>query len=296
MRERLIPLLIAVLVGSGILLMLPPGPAARFSAAVRYVTRPVQSWGDLAARITRAAVRTDKADPPETSAASVEALAEKLAATQLEYQSAQASMEQMRWDLRLLGARQASYQHPFTVCVARVIQRDPLLSYHDTIVIDRGVTDGVKPGCYVVGLPKPGDDGTAAEPELMGKVTEVTATTSKVMLMSHPLFSAPCTIPSRGISGVLMSRRKELGLPYEWPSAEIYLAYPVGTEYKSVAPGDRVYTSGLGEDASGVANVLIGTVEEKTPRDDGMPAIQLKPAASMAHFSHVLVVLGSARK
>jgi len=300
--ERLITLILALLIASCVLLMLPPGPSTRLQSAVRYVTHPAQSWSDAAARISRAALGTDtQAEPSSQDGAGKDAATQKapsastaeVARIQLEHQSSKATLEQMRWDLRLLGAHQSSYRHPFTVSIAKVIKRDPLVSYYDSVMIDSGATDGVKAGQYVVSLPA---DTGASSPALVGVVTETAATASRVMLVTHPDFAVPCGIPVRNITGVLRSPPREPGLALEHQPQYLEVANPMGANYDAVREGDQVLTSGLGENAEGVANILVGSVKEKAQREDGMPVIRLNPSASLQSFSHVLVVLGAKKK
>ncbi len=296
MTERLITLLLALAIATGALLLLPPGPSSRLQSAVRYVTRPAQSWSDAAARISRAALGSDsQAEPsPQDGSAqngSAKSSAE-IARIQLEHQSSKATVEQMRWDLRLLGAHQASYRHPFTVSVAKVIKRDPLVSYYDSVMIDSGATDGVKAGQYVVSLPT----HEGASPELIGIVTETAATASRVMLVTHPDFAVPCGIPSRNITGVLLGPPRMPGLALENMAPYLEVANPMGTGYDAIREGDQVLTSGLGENTEGVANILVGTVSMKVQREDGMPVIRLKLPASLPSFTHVLVILGAKKK
>jgi len=286
MTERLIILLIAVIVAAGALLMLPPGPSSRLQSAVRYVTSPAQSWSDAAARISRAAVGKNDLNPPDQGG--TEKNSAEIARIQLEYQSSKATMEQMRWDLRLLGAHQASYRHPFTVSYAKVIKRDPLVSYYDSVMIDCGATDGIKAGQYVVSL--------SATPELVGIVTETAATASRVMLVTHPEFAVPCGIPSRNITGVLRCPPREQGPALEHPAQYLEIANPMGAAYDAIREGDLVLTSGLDENSEGVANILVGSVKEKAQREDGMPVIRLKPSSSLPSFTHVMVVLNAKKK
>ncbi|MBP5639563.1 MAG: rod shape-determining protein MreC [Victivallales bacterium] len=291
MTERLLTLLIAVIIGTMVLLLLPPGFSNRIESAARYITHPAQSWADCAARMSRAALGTAETDGEKTPA--LEKKQEELARVQLEYQSTKATMEQMRWDLRLLGAHQASYQHPFTVSIAKVIKRDPLVSYYDSVMIDCGATDGIKTGQYVVAMPSEGD---SAKPELIGVITEVAATASRVMLVTHPEFAIGCAIPTRNITGVLRCPPKTSGLALENSSPNLEIANPMGLEYDSVAPGDLVLTSGMEENTEGTANILVGTVIGKGQREDGMPVIRLKSSAKLDAFSHVMVVLGAKKK
>ena len=297
MTERLITLLLALAIATGALLLLPPGPSTRLQSAVRYVTHPAQSWSDAAARISRAVLGSDsqtESIPQDGSAQNGSAKSSaEIARIQLEHQSSKATLEQMRWDLRLLGAHQSSYRHPFTVSVAKVIKRDPLVSYYDSVMIDSGATDGVKAGQYVVSIPA---ETGASSPALVGVVAETAATASRVMLVTHPGFAVPCGIPSRNITGVLRSPPRKPGLALEHQPQYLEIANPMGANYDAVREGDQVLTSGLGENAEGVANILVGNVKEKAQREDGMPVIRLNPSASLQSFSHVLVVLGAKKK
>ena len=76
----------------------------------------------------------------------------------------------------LLGLRQKDFPEAVS---AEVVARDPREWFH-SVVLNKGSADGIAPSAAVV-------TGSVEEPVLVGRVGEVQAGTSKVLLLSDPI-------------------------------------------------------------------------------------------------------------
>ena len=294
MKGRFLSIIISLIAGIVLLLLLPPGMSERLANGIRLVTQPVQSWSDLVARVARAAVgETEETTPATAEQGSVAALRRALAMTQEQFAAAQVAHMQLKHELKLFNANSGGYDMPFTMTLARVIKRDPLSSYYDSIVIARVSNDGLKPGQYVVAIPPPDADGASNIPELIGMVTDVSATTALVQLITSPDIAVPCHIPERSITGLLVGLKEgNISEPHiVMPADSLLMSNPEGISYDMVQIGDPVFTSAIGDNTQCVPNLYIGKVAAVGQDDDGMPEIMLEPAASLGQFTHVLVVL-----
>ena len=287
---RLLPPLLAMLLGIGALLLLPPGPSARLAGALRYVTEPAQAWSDCAARLASAFVGHTGADTaPQATEQRVLA-----AEQQLELNALRAAVRQLRQEVRRLGARsEETYRSHFTTAIAKVIRRDPLAAYYDHLLIDAGAVDGIKVGQYVVAVP-PLDAPPTSLPSLLGVIREVSAHASSVQLMTSETFAVPCGIPSCGVTGVLtgLGTQPPDGYAIEKDISRLILANPSGHDLDRLRPGEAVYTSGLGDDPQAVPNIMVGQVTATSLSENGMPIVLLRPEAPLWNVTHVLVILG----
>lgn len=139
----------------------------------------------------------------------------------------------------LLGFREDSF-FEFLPCevIARSSNR-----YHHSVTIDRGEDAGVRPGMPVVGYKG-----------LAGRVTQVFATSSRVLLLNNRSVSVSCQVKRSRVVGIL-----------EWERGNLFSLDFVGKE-EDVIPGDTLLTSGLGRVFP--EGIPVGTVfqvaEEKT--------------------------------
>ena len=149
---------------------------------------------------------------------------------------------------------------------AEVIGHDPsnLLQY---LIIDRGARDGIEMGMPVL----------AAE-GLAGRISETSAASAKVMLI---------TDPSSSVSA-LIQRTRATGVVEGYPGHELIMRYiPQGD---TVAPGDIVLTSGLGGNFP--KRLLIGQVASVVQTDVEMfQEARLIPAVSLRDLEAVMVLL-----
>jgi rod shape-determining protein MreC len=149
---------------------------------------------------------------------------------------------------------------------AEVIGHDPsnLLQY---LIIDRGSKDGIQLGMPVL----------AAE-GLVGRISEVSIDSAKVMLI---------TDPSSSVSA-LIQRSRATGSVQGYPGDELVMRYiPQGD---TVTPGDIVITSGLGGNFP--KRLVIGQVVSVTNRDVEMfQEARLVPAVNLRDLETVMVLL-----
>lgn len=154
----------------------------------------------------------------------------------------------------------------FRLLSAEVIGHDPsnLLQY---LIIDRGAQDGVQRGMAVL----------TAE-GLGGRISEVSADSAKVMLI---------TDPSSSVSA-LIQRSRATGSVQGYPNGELVMRYiPQGD---TVAPGDIVLTSGLGGNLP--RRLVIGQVASVKRQDVEMfQEARLIPAVNLRDLETVMVLL-----
>jgi rod shape-determining protein MreC len=139
----------------------------------------------------------------------------------------------------LLGA--AREQPESHYLVAHVIGRDtsPFLNY---LILDQGSDSGIRRGMPVI-----------SQNGLVGRISEVSSTASKVELIVDPESAINARIQESRSEGVLVGQS----------SGELQLTYL--SQDASVKPGDIVVTSGLG--GSFPAEILIGRVVSVHRRD-----------------------------
>lgn len=284
-QRLVLPSLAAILVCATIL-CLPPGPARRLSAAIRYVTEPVLAWTNCATRVANAFVDHT---PRQSQEEAQTATAEKL----LELQALKTTNILLKNELQKLKAPQSdAYRTLYVTALAKVSKRDPLNAYYDKLVINRGSVDGIKPGQYVVALPQA--NPPPALPSLLGVVHEVSTHSASVTLITSEHFAVPCLVPARDVSGILIGAA---ATPYDGPAigrdvSRLLLANPMGQDFNQIQSEDIVCTSALGDDPHAVPNLIVGTVIATSLSESGMPTVLVKPEASLWNITHVLVILG----
>ncbi|MBF0532826.1 MAG: rod shape-determining protein MreC [Candidatus Omnitrophica bacterium] len=149
---------------------------------------------------------------------------------------------------------------------ANVIGRDPSL-WNAVLVIDKGANDGV-----AVGFPVIHDSG------VVGKIAEVSDTTSKVALLTDPQFSV----------AALVRRPRESGLVSGALDGTCRMSYL--RDDVELVLGDEVVTSKLS--AAFPENLLLGTITAIVPEGEkGRVHCVIKPAAALAQIEEVLVII-----
>ena len=152
--------------------------------------------------------------------------------------------------------------HPYRTLGARVIGRDAS-NWYRSLQIDRGTADGLRPDLAVLNA-----DG------LIGKITAVTRTEARVLLLTDPNCKASALVQSSREPGVV---------------AGIEMTY-VDRRAK-INPGEAVITSGLG----GVfpKGIFIGTVIKGRldPQTGLYQTLELKPAVDYRRLEEVVVIL-----
>jgi rod shape-determining protein MreC len=135
------------------------------------------------------------------------------------------------------------------------------------LYIDKGAKDGLKPDMAVIT-----PDG------IVGKLKDVYAHTSQVLMISDQTSGAGVVLESTRLRGVL--RGNALGQP------QIINTLPD----ERVKPGERVITSG--GDQIYPRGLPVGVVDEVVPDTSNPPYMDiiLKPAANLGHLEELLVI------
>ncbi len=159
---------------------------------------------------------------------------------------------------------EASYVSAF------VIGRDPLDEFGG-FTLDQGSTDGVAVNDAIIS-----DRGY-----LLGVVSEVDATSCKVMTILHPSFNAAGVISRTRENGIITG-----SADYAADGQCVLTNLDRATEARK---GDQVITTGLG----GVfpANLLVGTVQEVVPEQSGKSSSAvILPGADPRTVKHVFII------
>ncbi len=153
-----------------------------------------------------------------------------------------------------------------TMLPAEVVGRDPntLLQY---LLIDRGSADGI-----AVSMP------VLTDQALVGRISEVSTHSSKVMLITDPSSSVSC----------LIQRTRATGSVQGYPDNDLVMRYiPQGD---TVAAGDVVLTSGLGGNFP--KRLLVGQVLRVETSDvEVFQLAHVEPAVNLADLEMVMVLL-----
>ncbi|WP_080146205.1 rod shape-determining protein MreC [Marinilactibacillus piezotolerans] len=163
----------------------------------------------------------------------------------------------------------------FQTISGTVISRNPD-SWIDQIVIDRGSQDGLEQGMSVMS-----NNG------LIGRVTEVNPTSSKVVLLT----SLDGT--SNQVSAEILGDEVINGLVSGYDAETNRLIMTQITSTAEIKTGEQVITSGLGGTIP--RSLVIGTVDEVTMDDHGLAQqVYIDPAADFEHIRYVTIINRSA--
>ena len=153
----------------------------------------------------------------------------------------------------------------FSSIAANVIGRDPG-SWNSAIIIDRGLEDGVAQGMPVV-----------SALGVVGKVAEVEAKKSKVILLTDPGFSVTA----------LVKRSREVGLVSGTLQGMSQMRYL--SQDADVQVGDIIITSKLS--SSFPEGLVIGEVIDLVKNDNSLTVYcKIRPSAALSQLEEVLVV------
>ena len=157
-------------------------------------------------------------------------------------------------------------QSPYQLIAARVIGRS-LDSWSSVIIIDKGSSSGIKRGM-----------ATITYLGLLGRVSETTESTSKILLISDPNLS---------ISGVVQRSRQE-GLVSGTLGTQLIMRYL--PEEADIRISDTIVTSGL--NAAYPKGLLIGKVVDISKEFSGLSRYAIiKPAVNLSNIEEVLIVI-----
>jgi len=152
---------------------------------------------------------------------------------------------------------------------AEVIARD-MRDWFQTVVLDKGEKQGVVMSAAVLtGMPE--------NPVLVGRIKEISANESKVLLLTDALSAVSVSIVGRGDFALLQGHNRP-GLVLHFLPSE-----------SQVTEGDLIVTAGLG----GVfpPNIPIGTVSGVFISKDGyFKTAEVKPLPQFSSFREVLIL------
>ncbi len=203
---------------------------------------------------------------------------ERLRAAQLETDRLRAENEGLRRALGLVA------KDPRLVC-AEILSRGGATGWRDEIRVARGSRDGVAPGQPVL-----------AAAGLVGRVISVTERTADILLLSDANSRLSCVVetPAGALRGVMQGGGIARG---DRTLEMLHASAPFTVEYldkdAAVAPGARVFTSGLG----GVypAGLPVGVVSEAGPDDSRLyQRAVVAPYVDFGALRRVFVVRSSA--
>lgn len=153
----------------------------------------------------------------------------------------------------------------YSSVAANVVGREPTY-WNNAMIIDKGKEDGIEVGQPVVNALG-----------VVGKVSEVGETTSKVILITDPQFSL----------AVLVKRTRESGLISGTLDGNCRMNYIA--QDALIRPGDQVITSKLS--SSFPENLMVGTIVDsvENPRTMSIEAV-VEPAVALSQLEEVLVI------
>lgn len=157
----------------------------------------------------------------------------------------------------------------FSSVKARVVSREPD-GWFQSIIIDRGRDSGVTMDAPVLAL-------AGGRPAVLGRIGEVYADSSKVVLITNVLSAIPALVRPSGDDGLLEGQdNSELSLNY----LEAGKAYQIGDEVVT-SPLSSVFPSGL----------LIGKIEDVyEERDESFKSVTVKPAINFNSLREIIVL------
>lgn len=174
--------------------------------------------------------------------------------------------EIMRENVRLERLLNFKQRLMFSSIGAHIIGRDPS-RWNSSLILDRGGRDGVKPGHPVVN-----------ELGVVGKVTEVSGSKSKVMMLTDPQFSAAIMVQRTRESGVISGTLTGMcRLKFIRDNADIQV-------------GDIVITSKLSTEFP--ESLVVGEVIEiRNGLRNSAREYLVKPSVALSQLEEVLIII-----
>ncbi|MCA9408504.1 MAG: rod shape-determining protein MreC [Candidatus Omnitrophica bacterium] len=155
----------------------------------------------------------------------------------------------------------------YSSIAANVIGREPS-QWNSSVIIDKGTNEGVKKGAAVVNAQG-----------VVGKITEVSSSYSKVILLTDPQFSVAALIQRPRETGILTGTLRQ---------NVCRLRFLEGGS--NMMPGDMVITSKLS--STFPEGLILGEIEEVI-YSEGKLSVEamVKPAVSLSQIEEVLVII-----
>lgn len=155
---------------------------------------------------------------------------------------------------------------PYQLVTARVVGYQPD-SFRQFLTINRGSADGIK-----VGMP------VASEGSLVGKISEVSRSSSKVFLVSDPDFRVAAIAQESRAAGVV---RGQIG-------GSLLLDKVAQSE--ALTPGDTAITSGLGEEFP--RGLIIGRIESVSGSEGAVfQSAKIAPSLRFTKLNFISVMI-----
>ncbi len=250
-------------------------------------------------RLTPGATRLPSELESSEELASRDELMAEIERLRLELRQAEESREPLAAEnRRLAGLLNLSLQtRRYSLCVARPVRREPVSDYYETMLVDKGASDGLREGQAAV---------TAAG--LIGIVSKVEPRRAEIWLLANPRLTFSCQLPSRQITGIVTSSSDfeqedvDAGLRIVenpdarpmprllFPPSSLNVEATSGLNFDIAQKGDRVVTSSLGN-PNLLDGILVGQVEKAETDTAGAPRLRLRPAADIRQLTHVLIAI-----
>lgn len=166
---------------------------------------------------------------------------------------------------RLQEILQLKAKLPHTAKIARIVAHDPS-TWNNSFVVDLGSDDGILPDSPVI-----------SEQGLVGRVLEVTAKNSRVLLISDS---------SSSVAGI-DDRSRVTGIVQGTGRNQLKYGYIAANE--DIQKDDNLVSSGLG----GIfpRGYALGTVVKKTESENGLNTeIEVAPAVDFASLDYVFIL------
>jgi len=194
----------------------------------------------------------------------LERIVESLSVENLRLQEVERENQRLRELLQFAETR-PSFELQGGQIIARVIGKNAT-NFLNVAMIDLGARHGIR-----VGMPVVNEQG------LVGRISEVTSTTSKVLLITDPSSTVNAILQSSRLTGVISGR----------PGSHPVIGFlPQGTE---IGVGEVVLTSGMG--GTFPKGIHIGQVVEVRQRDVNVfQEAVVRPTVNFGQLEEVMVV------
>ena len=271
---------LAFLLLLALFLFIPEGRQQRLRELLALGSAPAKTLAEITARVSREALG---GLPENMSLQERDELLQELAQARIELHAAHNDSERLRQDnitlQTLLRMQRSPKSHTLVIC--RVLRRLPLSDYYGSILIDRGHSDGLKPGHAVIST-----EG------LVGIVSHAAAKESQVMLLGSPRLSLYCKLARKNMVGLIHgpARKTDKGADLFFPPPKMQLDSISGADFEDVEEGDEVLTCSLG-DENLLDDIPIGRISGSEIDSAGSRRYQVHPIASFENLRYVLVAI-----
>ena len=232
---------------------------------VTMVTAPGQSGlSTLTNRLTTSLINLRNYRSLQRRLTELERIVESLSVENLRLQEVERENQRLRELLQFAETR-PSFELQGGQIIARVIGQNAT-NFLNVAMIDLGSRHGIK-----VGMPVVNEQG------LVGRISEVTSTTSKILLITDPSSTVNAILQASRLTGVIS------GTPGSHP---VIGFLPQGTE---IGVGEVVLTSGMG--GAFPKGIHIGQVVEVRQRDVNVfQEAVVRPTVNFGQLEEVMVV------